>query len=138
MDVSDYAYLTFHGDYSQQGGSSETIAGMLYSIRPDDPEDPKHIISGGAFIRWKEALIPVVKFDIKPLAFAFSYDVNISALKTASQGRGGMEFSLSYLNFSIEIILREKQFAAHVFKCKILLRDSTNCRFALSYLRKKN
>lgn len=138
MGVSDYSYLTFHGDYSQQGGSSEAFAGMLYSIRLDDPEDPKHIISGGAFIRWKDALIPVVKFDIKPLAFDFNYGVNISALKTASQGRDGMEFSLSYLNFLIEIILREKQFAAHVFKCKILLRGSANCRFALSYLRKKN
>lgn len=99
MSVSDYSYLTFHGDYSQQGGSTETIAGMLYSIRLDDPEQPKHIISGGAFIRWKDALIPVVKFDVQPLTFAFSYDVNISSLKTASQGRGGMEFSLSYLKF---------------------------------------
>ncbi|MEO8861434.1 MAG: type IX secretion system membrane protein PorP/SprF [Ginsengibacter sp.] len=99
MCVSDYSYLTFHGDYSQQGGNSETIAGMLYSIRLDDQEDPKHTISGGAFIRCKDALIPVVKFDLKPLAFAFSYDVNISALKTASQVRGGFEFSLSYLKF---------------------------------------
>jgi hypothetical protein len=44
-------------------------------------------------------MIPVVKIDVKPLAFGLSYDVNVSSLKTASQGRGGFELSLSYLKF---------------------------------------
>ncbi|MEO8413669.1 MAG: PorP/SprF family type IX secretion system membrane protein [Ginsengibacter sp.] len=99
ISVNDYTYLTFHADYSQQGGSTETIGGVLYSVKLDDPEDPQHTISGGAFIRWNDAIIPVVKFDVKPLTFAFSYDVNISQLKTASQGRGGFELSLSYQKF---------------------------------------
>lgn len=99
MSVSDYSYLTFYADYSKQGASTETIGGMLYSMKLGEPSESQHTISGGAFIRWKDAIIPVVKFDVKPLTFAFSYDVNTSALKTASQGRGGFELSLSYLKY---------------------------------------
>lgn len=99
MSVSDYSYLTFYADYSTQGPNTETIGGMLYSIKLDDPSEAKYTISGGAFVRWKDAIIPVVKMDVKPLAFGLSYDINVSSLKTASQGRGGFELSLSYLKF---------------------------------------
>jgi hypothetical protein len=34
-----------------------------------------------------------------PLSVALSYDVNISALKTVSQGQGGFELSISYIGF---------------------------------------
>ncbi len=99
MSVNDESYITFHSDYSKQGGSTEVIGGMLYSKRLDDVDDPKYIISGGGFIRWKDALIPVIKMEARPLTFAFSYDVNVSELKTASQGRGGFEFSLCYQKY---------------------------------------
>lgn len=99
MGVSDYSYLTFYADYSKQGASTETIGGMLYSRKLDDPSESHYTISGGAFVRWKDAVIPVVKFDVKPLTFALSYDVNISSLKTASQSRGGFELSLSFLKY---------------------------------------
>ncbi len=99
MSVSDYSYITFHSDYSQQGGNTEIIGGMIYSLKMDDPTESKYIVSGGVFIRWKDALIPVAKFDVKPLTFALSYDVNVSPLKTASQGKGGFELSLSYQKY---------------------------------------
>jgi type IX secretion system PorP/SprF family membrane protein len=99
MSGSDYSYLTFYANYSKQGASTETMGGMLYSMKLDDPSEPHYTISGGAFIRWKDAVVPVVKFDVRPLTFALSYDVNVSQLKTASQGRGGFEFSLSYQTF---------------------------------------
>lgn len=73
---------------------------MLYSYKLDAyPDDPQYTISGGGFLRWNDAFIPVVKMDLKPLTFAVSYDVNISTLKTASQSRGGFELSLSYQKF---------------------------------------
>jgi type IX secretion system PorP/SprF family membrane protein len=99
MSASDYSYLTFYANYSKQGASTEAIGGMLYSMKLDDPSEPHYTISGGAFIRWKDAIIPVVKFDVKPLDFALSYDANVSQLKTASQGRGGFELSLSYQKY---------------------------------------
>ena len=96
MSMTDYSFITFHADYSQQGTSTETIAGMLYSYKLDDPSDAKYIFHAGAFVRWKDAVIPVLKMEFKPIALALSYDVNISQLKVASSGRGGLELSLSY------------------------------------------
>ena len=99
MSVTDYSFITFHSDYARQGSNTEVIGGMIYSMKLDDPSEPHYIISGGAFIRWKDAFIPVVKLDVKPLTFALSYDVNVSQLKTASYGRGGFELSLSYQKY---------------------------------------
>ena len=99
MGVNDYAYVTFHGDYSKQGPYNEIIGGMLYSLKLDDPEEPHYVISGGGFLRWKDAFIPVVKLEVSPFTFAVSYDVNVSSLKAATQSRGGFELSLSYQKF---------------------------------------
>lgn len=98
--LNDYAYMTFYADYSTQGAYSEMIGGMLYSLKLDAyPDDPQYVISGGGFLRWNDAFIPMVKMELKPLTFALSYDVNISTLKTSSQSRGGFELSLSYQKF---------------------------------------
>jgi hypothetical protein len=50
-------------------------------------------------MRYKDALIPVVKLDYYPFSLAFSYDINISKLSVASAGRGGIEVSLSYITY---------------------------------------
>ncbi len=99
MSVNDYAYVTFHGDYSTQGPATEVIGGMLYSIKLDDPTEPHYVFSAGGFLRWKDAFIPVVKLETSPLTFALSYDVNVSTLKASSQSRGGFELSISYQKF---------------------------------------
>jgi len=99
VNMDDNSYMTLQGDYSTQGGFKETIAGALYSYKLDDIKDPKYTLSVGAFLRWQDALIPVVKLDMLPLSIALSYDVNISELKTVSQGRGGVELSISYIGF---------------------------------------
>lgn len=97
---NEYAYLTFHGDYYRQGSYQETIGGAMFSQQfGEDPDRPEYTIHGGAFIRWKDALVPVFKVDYNPFSFAISYDVNLSELKTASQGRGGFELSISYIGF---------------------------------------
>jgi hypothetical protein len=57
-------------------------------------------VHGGAFLRWNDALIPVVKLDYNPFSLSFSYDVNISKLKTSSYGRGGFELGISYVGFT--------------------------------------
>jgi hypothetical protein len=99
MGVTDYSFVTFHADYSKQGTSTETIGGMLYSLKLDDPEEPRYILHGGAFIRWKDALIPVIQMEYKPMTIALSYDVNVSQLKAASQGRGGFELAVTYQKY---------------------------------------
>ena len=99
LNISDYSYFTVEGNYSKQGPYKETIVGSLFTRRLGEDEDPKYSISGGAFIRWGDAIIPVAKMEFKPFAIAVSYDANISQLKAASQGRGGFELSLTYQKF---------------------------------------
>lgn len=99
MGVTDNAYITFNADYSKQGTSTETIGGVIYSYKLDDPIDPRYVFSAGAYLRWKDAMIPVAKMEFKPFTVSVSYDANVSQLKTASNGRGGMEISISYQKY---------------------------------------
>ena len=98
--IDEQSYFTLMGDYSKQGGAQEIIAGGLYSYKLGElAEDPKYIVNFGAYMRWQDAIIPVVQLDMMPLSIALSYDVNISPLETVSQGRGGVEISISYIGF---------------------------------------
>ncbi|HVM88600.1 MAG TPA: PorP/SprF family type IX secretion system membrane protein [Puia sp.] len=100
LHMDENSFMTLQADYSTQGGFRETIAGALYSYKLGyDTEDPQYILSLGMFLRWQDALVPVIKLDMLPLSVALSYDVNISQLKTVSQGRGGIELSISYIGF---------------------------------------
>jgi type IX secretion system PorP/SprF family membrane protein len=98
--VSEYAYVTLQGDHSIQGAFNETVAGGMYGLKlGSDPDKPDYTLHAGAFLRWNDALIPVIKIDYTPFSVALSYDVNISKLKQSSYGRGGFELSVSYVGF---------------------------------------
>lgn len=102
--VTDYSFLTIQADHSNQGSFQESVAGAMYAIKiGEDMNHPQYTIQGGAFLRWNDALIPVIKIDYNPFSFAFSYDANISALKPSSYGRGGFELSLSYIGFRSQL-----------------------------------
>jgi type IX secretion system PorP/SprF family membrane protein len=100
LAVTPISYLTIQADHSRQGQFMETVGGALYGIKVgDDWDKPLYTIHGGAFLRWNDALIPVIKLDYAPFSASFSYDVNLSKLKTSSYGRGGFELSISYIGF---------------------------------------
>lgn len=99
LNVNDQAFFNIQADHSQQGGASETIGGAMYGYKFGDPEDPDYVLHLGAFLRFKDALIPAIKIDYQPFSIGLSYDVNVSQLRTASQGRGGFELSVSYIGF---------------------------------------
>ncbi len=100
MNVSEESYCTLYGDYSKQGEYLETVAGLIYSYRLGDPEDPRYVLHIGSMVRLKDALVPVLKLDISHMAVSVSYDVNTSQLRNASYGRGGFEMALKYQNFN--------------------------------------
>jgi type IX secretion system PorP/SprF family membrane protein len=98
--VNEFSYITLQADYSKQAKYQETVAGAMYGLKiGPEVDNPNYVIHGGVFLRWQDALIPVIKVDYSRFSFAFSYDVNISTLKPASMGRGGFEISLSYIGF---------------------------------------
>jgi hypothetical protein len=99
--VNEFSYITFLIDHSRQLEYNETIGGGLYGMKiGPELDNPKYVLHGGLFLRWQDALVPVIKIDYSGFSFAFSYDVNISKLKPASLGRGGFELSISYIGFS--------------------------------------
>ncbi|MEP7164930.1 MAG: PorP/SprF family type IX secretion system membrane protein [Ferruginibacter sp.] len=99
MSMTESSYFTLEADYTKQAIYSEVVGGILYTWKLGNPDDQKYSIHAGAYLRWKDALIPVVKMECKPIAIAVSYDANISQLKTASTGHGGFEISLTYQKF---------------------------------------
>jgi type IX secretion system PorP/SprF family membrane protein len=99
--LDDLSAITLQADHSVQGNYTETIGGALYSYKlgTDLDNNPTYTLSGGLFLRWKDALVPVLKIEWGNLSTALSYDVNVSPLKTVSMGRGGFELSLCYIGF---------------------------------------
>jgi type IX secretion system PorP/SprF family membrane protein len=97
MGLSDVGHFTVQADHAIQGPYNETLIGALYSHNlSSDKEIQDNFITLGAMMRWKDAIIPVIKLDFAPLSLGFSYDVNTSTLRNASFGRGGFEVTLSY------------------------------------------
>ena len=99
MAATDNSYITIHADYTKQGPYTEIIAGAMITYRLDDIENPKYYIHAGAFMRLNDAIIPVAKLEMKPLAVSVSYDANLSKLSAASGLKGGFEMGLSYQVF---------------------------------------
>jgi type IX secretion system PorP/SprF family membrane protein len=99
VSINEVNFFNIQVDYSVQGPASQIIGGVLYGYKIGDIQNPDYTLQGGLMWRWRDAVIPVVKLDYNPFSLALSYDVNVSALKTASQYRGGFELSVSYIGF---------------------------------------
>lgn len=98
--INETSFLTIQADRSVQGAAKETIGGVMYSVKiGDNYQKPDYTVAFGGFLRLQDAFIPVVKLDYNPFSIAISYDINVSELKTASQGQGGMELSVTYAGF---------------------------------------
>ena len=100
LSIKEVSYVTLQGGYSKQGDHFETIAGAIYSREiGEDCTNPAYTVHFGGYLRSNDAFIPVIKLDYTPFSIALSYDINISALKTASQYRRGFEASFTYAGF---------------------------------------
>jgi len=89
--------------FYKQGGAHELLIGSL--IRCTLQESSKYTgylkgaaLSLGAYYRNKDAIVPAILLEFSQYAIGISYDVNVSQLKTASNGRGGLEISLRFVN----------------------------------------
>lgn len=89
--------------YAMQNPQQELIAGTLFRYRLK--EDSKYTgfvkgsaISFGGYYRSRDALVLAMQLEISSYSIGISYDVNTSALNTASSGRGGLEISLRFIS----------------------------------------
>jgi hypothetical protein len=98
--VGDHGHIISFADYYAQNGSRQLLGGLLYgmNLTPDD-NDASSVFYIGSFLRWGDAVIPVVKLEFDHMTIGVSYDVNISKLNVASNWRGGLELTASYRGF---------------------------------------
>jgi type IX secretion system PorP/SprF family membrane protein len=105
--VNDNVEFTTEANYVRQGQYSELVGGPMFTYLFTEMTDPANnmkrlAVSGGAMVRLNDAVIPVVRLEYNNLNIGFSYDLNTSKLRTASQGRGGYELTLSWKTFTNE------------------------------------
>ena len=87
-------------DWFSQNGNRQILSGILYGIDIIEYDNGEpDIFYIGSFLRWGDALIPVIKLGFNHISVGVSYDVNISKLNVVSNWRGGLELSLSYSGF---------------------------------------
>jgi type IX secretion system PorP/SprF family membrane protein len=89
------------GLVNNQAGSREYVLGGAWEIAASTDESyPVNFYAGlwGRFTNnTTDAVIPYVGLDYSDFSLGITYDVNVSALQTASQSRGGIEISLIYI-----------------------------------------
>ncbi len=97
IPIGQYNFLHVSAIHSIQAKASNTVGGMAFSYNVNQSDiDPVNVYLG-AWYRMNDAAIPYLGLEFKGLHLGASYDVNTSALKPASNTRGGMEISLIYI-----------------------------------------
>jgi type IX secretion system PorP/SprF family membrane protein len=101
MPVGEKGKIIGFGDYMIQAGNRQLLAGLMYGTKLVEylEDDEPTSVYFGAFLRWGDAVMPMIKLDMKNFALGVSYDINISKLQVASNWRGGLEITGSYRNF---------------------------------------
>ncbi|GAA4314869.1 PorP/SprF family type IX secretion system membrane protein [Compostibacter hankyongensis] len=94
IKASDVINITPQALYMRQGNAHETALGLYgqYML-----ESQLTDLIFGATWRLQDAVVPYVGFHLGDFVLGVSYDVNVSKLRTASEGKGGIEFSLSFI-----------------------------------------
>ncbi len=87
--------------YSFQANAKNLVAGGAFSYNVNnDNENPTNVFVG-AWTRFSsninDAVIPYIGMEFSSVHIGYSYDINISELKTASNSMGGNEISLIYI-----------------------------------------
>lgn len=98
LGVGENKTLYVSALHSQQAKASETLAGAALGVTPNMDALKPTTIFGGVWTRFNDAIIPYLGLEVGDFRFGFTYDVNISKLKTASNSQGGIEVSLIYIN----------------------------------------
>jgi type IX secretion system PorP/SprF family membrane protein len=93
IKASDFFDVTPHVIYIRQQQNQVKALGVYSELKFDDD---KGLILGGMY-RINDAAVADIGYHVKKLIIGVSYDFNTSALRTATNGQGGFELSLSYI-----------------------------------------
>jgi type IX secretion system PorP/SprF family membrane protein len=87
--------------YTKQGTQKELLLGAMLRFRMRKESMVTGYVPGAAFsigasYRNNDAVIVAMLLEIGQMGIGFSYDINVSPLKTASTGLGGAEISIRF------------------------------------------
>jgi len=100
INVSELSYITCKQTTQCKVTLVKQLAGRCISYKLGEfTDDPKYVLNVWRIFAMERRFHPGREIDMLPLSIALSYDVNISPLETVSQGRGGIELSISYIGF---------------------------------------
>jgi type IX secretion system PorP/SprF family membrane protein len=83
--------------YSKQGENRELLWGSNFRYRLNQSDFFKRNLYAGLFYRNKDALIINAGLDYNQWLVGLSYDINLSNLDLATNNRGGLELSITYI-----------------------------------------
>ncbi len=91
------------GIFVMQGSLTETVLGSRIRYNLNDASKytgfiKQSALSLGAYYRLEDAFIFIMEYEYSSFALGISYDINTSNLKDATEGKGGIEISLRYVN----------------------------------------
>jgi type IX secretion system PorP/SprF family membrane protein len=93
--VSERLSISPNALWMQQNSISQLNAGLYASYSITNEENP-FIATIGTWYRLQDSFIGMIGLSKNKITFGFSYDVNASTLRYASQGQGTYEISLAY------------------------------------------
>ncbi len=100
IPVGSYNAVHFSANFSMQAKAQNMMAGgaFAYNVNRDE-DDPVNVYLGAwsRFSGFNDAIIPYFGLEFKSIQLGYTYDINVSSLKTASNTRGGNEISLIYI-----------------------------------------
>jgi len=91
------------GFVQYQGGATNIVVGTFFRYNLKEKSKYSQFSNGaalslGTHYRFGDAFIPSILIETGSFAFGVSYDFNLSGLSTASNGQGGYELSIRYIN----------------------------------------
>jgi type IX secretion system PorP/SprF family membrane protein len=101
IPVGSYHNFNISTNYSFQAGAKSLMLGGAFSYNVNNSdEDPTNVYLG-AWTRISstinDAIIPYIGLEFKSIHLGYTYDINISPLKIASNSIGGNELSLIFI-----------------------------------------
>lgn len=89
--------------FAKQGRANELYLGSLFRFQFKENSKITGFVKGssmsaGIFYRNSDAVVATVLYEIAQYSVGVSYDVNMSGLKTASRGKGGIEIALRFVS----------------------------------------
>jgi type IX secretion system PorP/SprF family membrane protein len=87
--------------YNQQGKQNEILPSLLFRYQVREKSQYTGFIKDsylnvGGIFRARDAIAPMFAIEMFNASFGMTYDINISSLRNATSGKGGMEFNLKY------------------------------------------